>query len=369
MAHAPTRKLERRNVILALVAIALGAVLVLRPAPTRGVSMEELPALLPGLDTSAVREIEIVREDPAGPDQGERLRIVRKDVTSWTLPDRFDHPALPNTAERLLDALAGARDRGTVTTRADTFDRYRPTTGWKIVRVKDAAGKVLADLALGRSERADLLVRVGQGDGARIARVARLRPSVAPVTTSSWIETQLWPGNLRSASMVRLDLDRRAQEGGTLVGLVKRGASGDGLGLVAPAIDADAPDRVWWMYQPEPGADADTLEVEDRGRSFTGLVAEDVVASTAAADADAGMGFAKPELVATFYAQEGSQVRAHQLTVGGRHPDRDAWYVKVEGRPFIYLVGAGHALTSLRAEPGDFALDGAPAPDDDVPPR
>ena len=363
MERTAIRRLQRRNVVLALLAAALAAVVLLRPEPTRGVALDDLPHLLPDLDTAAVREIEIERKDPAG--GSERVRVVRRDVTTWVLPDRFDHEALPNVAERLLDALADARDRGTITDRAETFERYRPANGWKSVRLKDAAGKVLAEVALGGTERADLVVRVGPGEGSRIARVARLRASAAPTAASAWIETQLWPGTLRSASMVRLDLDRSAK-GGPRITLVKRGVSAEGLGVPSPALDPDAPEKTWWLAEPAPGGEADALAVEDRGRSFTGLVAMDVVAGAAAEDP--AMGFGTPELVATFHAQEGPKVVAHTLTVGARHPDKDAWYVRVGGRPFVYLVGAGHAMDSLFADVGDVTPDGTgsdAAPDDE----
>jgi hypothetical protein len=315
-----------------------------------------LPALLPGLDTAAVRTIEVVRTDPAKPDAPERVRVARKDLTSWVLPDRFDHPVLPNTAERLLDALLAARDRGTVTARADTFERYRPATGWKTVRLTDAAGGVIASLDLGRTDRNDVLVRLGEGDAARIARVANLRASVAPTAASAWIETMLWPGTLRSATMIQMVLDRTTS-GGPRIVVVKRGVTAEGLPVPSPAVDADAPDKLWTVVEPTL-ADADRLVVEDIGRAFTGLVADDVVAAADASDA-ATYGFDKPELVATFYEQDGSKARSHRLELGKRVEGKDAWYVRVEGRPFVYMVGAGHNVTKLRADLEEIAPSSA----------
>lgn len=374
MSRSPTKTLERRNLLLAGLAVLLGLWLIFRPEPARGVALDDLPALLPGLDTSAVRTIEITRTDPDKPDAPESIRVARKDLVSWVLPDRFDHPVLPNTAERLLDALVGARDRGTVTTRADTFDRYRPVTGWKSVRLLDGEGAELAALDMGRAERSDLLVRMGVGEKGRIVRVANLRPSVAPTAASAWIETQLWPGTLRAASLVELVLDRTAA-GGPRIVVVKRGLTIEGLPVPSPAADPDQPELVWTMVQPEL-ADADTTVVEDIGRAFTGLVADDVVAAASAADG-ATYGFDKPEVVATFYEQDGAQAKAHRLEVGKKADDKDAWYVRVDGRPFVYLVSAGHNLGRLRSDVIDIAPsldkaptddDGAPPPDDGVPP-
>ncbi|MCA9316553.1 MAG: DUF4340 domain-containing protein [Planctomycetes bacterium] len=366
MGRSPTRTLERRNLVLAGLAVVLGLWLLFRPEPARGVALDDLPALLPGLDTSAVRTIEIVRTDPGKPDAPETIRVARKELTTWVLPDRFSHPVLPNTAERLLDALAGARSRGTVTTRADTFERYRPSTGWKSVRLLDGAGGVLAALDLGRPDRSDLLVRMGEGDQARIVRVANLRPSVAPTVASAWIETQLWPGTLRSASMVELELDH-AGTGGPHIVVVKRGVTAEGLPVPSPAVDPDQPEKLWTLVQPQL-ADADTSVVEDIGRAFTGLVADDVVAAAGTAE-DATYGFDQPEVVATFYEQDGAQAKAHRLEVGKKADDKDAWYVRVDGRPFVYVVGAGHNLGRLRSDVVDIApsLDASPL-DGEIPP-
>ncbi len=352
MERTPVRVLERRNLILGGLAVLLGLWLILRPEPARGVALDALPKLLPDLDPSAVREIDIESTDPERPDSPERVRVQRRDLTSWVLPDRYDHPVLPNAAERLLDAIADARDRGTVTSRADTFERYRPSTGWKSVTLKDGAGRTLARLDLGRSDRSDLLVRLGEGAGARIARVARLRPSVAPTRMTEWIETQLWPGTLRSATLVRLDLDRTAS-GGKRVVAVKHGITAEGLGVASPPIDADAPERLWSLIEPSP-AEADRLAIEEIGRAFTGLVVADVVAAESSAG-EATFGFDKPDLVAVFHELVGDKVTAHRLVVGARAADKDAWYVRVEGRPFVYLVESGHNLSRLRSEPAEIA--------------
>ena len=45
MGRSPTRTLERRNLVLAGLAVVLGLWLLFRPEPARGVALDDLPAL------------------------------------------------------------------------------------------------------------------------------------------------------------------------------------------------------------------------------------------------------------------------------------------------------------------------------------
>lgn len=348
MATSQIRRLQKRVAVFAGVAVVLAVWLVLRPDPSSGTTDQSLPLLLPNFDGEAVRKIVIARVDPEDPEAGEQLTLLRRGAKDWVLSDRFDHPVLSASIERLFEELGGARDRGLATDRADTFDRYRPSTGWKTLRLEDGSGKLIASVDMGRVERGDLFTRVDQGGTTRVHRVSGLRPALAPTEAVSWIDTQMWPGNLEAKTMVRLDLDRRAQPGGELVRLVKRGLPESRIQLVVPPTDPEDEKKVWYLLAPDPPGDADTFEVEDLARGFAGLLIADVVGRSTTPDQEAAFGFDKPTTIATFYADVGEQVVPHTLTIGAKHAEKDAWYARVEGRGFQYLVSSGHALDRLR---------------------
>ena len=353
MATTRLKRLQLRTLIFSGLALALLAVVLFRPGTTQDLSLDSFPELLPSFDRDKVAQLSIVQQDPDDPDKRESVALKRRG-DSWVLADRFDHPVQAATVDNLLDALEGARLKKIVTERENTFEKYRPSTGWIHIAARDAAGGALADVAMGRAESTDLFVRIEDQGKTKIARTTKLRPSSAPLSTTSWIETRIWPGSLDATSMVRLDIDKR-KSGGELVTVVKRGSDSAKLQADVPPEDPDDKDkkRVWWMTSPAMG-DARTLEVEDRARSFTGFVVADVVAQ--ASDADlAKYGFDKPAAVVTFWHMQGDAVVKHTLELGGQNEAKDAWFVRSPDRNWIYRAQAGHMITSLRASASELA--------------
>ena len=102
-----------------------------------------------------------------------------------------------------------------------------------------------------------------------------------------------------------------------------------------------------------------------RARAFTGFVVEDIVAVAQDSGAEAKYGLDKPNVIATFWYEDGETVKKVALHVGTEADDKSGWYVKAGDRPWIYRARSGHMLTSLRATPDDLAAPAQtpPAPD------
>ena len=113
MATTRLKRLERRTLILAGLAVLLIVALIIRPDRTRGASTSSLPELLPAFDRDAVAELSIVQQDPDDEDKKETIHLARRG-DDWIMPDRYAHPVLPGTVDGLLDALEGARSRKVV---------------------------------------------------------------------------------------------------------------------------------------------------------------------------------------------------------------------------------------------------------------
>lgn len=148
----------RRNTVYALIGLAglsaIGAVIAGSRAPTTPVS-EAGDLLFPkfrSAETAAAR-IEIVSPEA-------RFALMR-DGEAWVIPDKQNYPADPANIRRLFVGLANLTTVGARTARPELYDRLNLTDpGSENARsiglvVKDAAGKELADLVIGKNGPSD----------------------------------------------------------------------------------------------------------------------------------------------------------------------------------------------------------------------
>ena len=345
MARTRVQKLERRLIVFAALAVVFGGILLFRPSTVTGISSDSLALLVPEFEKEAVRKIELSQQAPGA----EAAKVVRLEKTSqgWVLPERFGYAALPGSVARLLDDVADARERSSVTRRAETFDKYRGGDGWVDLKMTDGAGKALVDMKIGRADRTDVFVRLKRGDGEEVVRAINLRPRLASVDSKSWIETQLWSSGLKASSVVRIDMI--SKDAPQPISVVKRGASSEKLGVTVPDKDPEVVEKVWWMLSPQT-TDADTFEVQDVARSVTGMLVEDIVARAQSAADDAKYGFDKPEVRVKVWTEDGDVVTSHEMVVGAQNEARDAWFVRRMDAPWVYEVATGKNINALRAD-------------------
>ena len=340
------RSLERRNLVLGILAVVLVLILVFRPDNRTSVDKDTLPLVFTGFDTGSARRIDIERSGgPGSPVQ--RISLQRAgDGNSWTLASHHDYPTQAG-AQALLDAVASARLRSEVTRRGDTFDKYADAGSWTTVTIIDTQGKDMVTFALGRYAYPDAFVRLGSGKDQRVVKATNIKPADARPEARSWIETRIWP-ELTASTMLRLDVEQR-RDGHTIT-IVKRGASQADVGVEVPAKGEDD-EQAYWMTSPEEGP-AKRLAVEDLAREFSGALIQDIVAG-GGADEAAAHGLDDPEIVATFWRKDGDKLHKNKYSVGKKTADGTGWYAQREGAPWVFTVSST-SISRMRQLPDEF---------------
>lgn len=341
------KTLTRRNLVFFVLALVLGAWVLLRPEPVTSARKESLPHVFEGFAQDDVRRIELAVA-AKGEEPAKRLVVEMADADTWRLASHYLYP-IQSGADRLLDGIAGARLRAVVTERQETFDTYAGDKGWIDVTLVDSRGRTLASFGLGRYQYPDTFVRLGAGEDARIVKATGVVPNMASLDPKSWIDTRVWP-DLSSTKMIRIDVEQRRDK--RTITIVKRGESAADLEMGAPEKDPDGK-LEYWVASPIEG-DGNKIAVEDLAREFTGMLIEDIVAGPLTADEEQTYGFDDPELVVTFFHKEGEKVTKHKLTVGRKAEDEELWYVRRGGAAWVFAVSAGTGINRMRQAPEEF---------------
>lgn len=341
------KTLTRRNLVLLVLGIGLGAWVLLRPEPTTSVREEALPKVFPDFAREDVRRVELGAA-AHGEKPERRVVLQMADASTWHLESHFRYP-VQSGADRLLDAIAASRQRAVVTEREETFENYAGDAGWTEVSVLDSRGRTLTAFGLGRYQYPDTFLRVGAGDGARVVRATGIVPNMASVDPKSWIDTRVWPA-LSATDMIRIDVEQRRDD--RTITIVKRGEDAADLEMEAPE-KSDDKEKTYWMASPVEG-DAKKLAVEDLAREFTGMLIDDIVAGSLSEEEEKQYGFDDPELVATLYVKVEDKVTKHRLTVGRKSDSGDVWYVRRGGAAWVFAVSSGTGVNRLRQAPESF---------------
>jgi hypothetical protein len=352
------KTLRQRNLIFFGLLVVLLGVYFLRPDLTTSAREGNLAFAFPAFDKALANRIELSKLTSTG-EPGARVVLQRGSGSTWSLESHFRYP-LKTGAEALLDSIAAARIKSDVTSRQETFATYAPSEGWTEVDVIDAQGKSMLRFGIGRYTYPDAFLRLGEGDQQRIVRAVNLSPSAARVESSFWIDTNLWPG-LSVTSMIRIDVDQRREK--RVLSLVKRGESPADVETTSPEKDPEGK-KVWWLAGPEEG-DAVTMDVQDLGREFTGMLIDDVVAGAATGEQEKAFGFDDPELVATLWSKQGEKVTKHVLEIGKRDESDASWYVRRKGAPWVFKVRGASAFQRMQQTPDEFLDKPEPEPDTD----
>lgn len=343
------RTLTRRNLILGGIAVVLAIILMVRDDGTTSVDRSALPLAFPGFNAESVRRVEL-RQPGAGDAAAKSIRL---ELTSgggaWTLASHHDYPTQAG-ASRLLDAIAGARLRGEITKRKETFAKYADDSGWIDVTLTDLQGAETLSFGIGRYAYPETFLRLGSGDDQRVVKVLNLSPGAARVDAGSWIETRIWPG-LTASDAIRIDVEQREDK--RVLSFIKRGQEAADVETESPALIESQPDKIWWMATPDVG-DAKKLAVEDLVRAFTGVLIEDVVAGDASGADAATYGLDEPTTVVRLWTlPEGGSVEKSTLVVGKRVEGKEQWYARREGARWVFTVNAT-SLGRMHQMPADF---------------
>lgn len=152
--------MEKKN-IYALGALVLLAVLsiVMLKRPEKGERTGERPRPVPELKADAVKSLEVAQ--PPGTDKV----TIAKQGDRWQVTSPYDKPADGKAVKDVLDQLEKVR-WGDITTQQKDRHAEMEVSDDKAVHVvaKDSAGKVLADLYLGKSVGEATMVRVAGKD-------------------------------------------------------------------------------------------------------------------------------------------------------------------------------------------------------------
>jgi hypothetical protein len=264
------------------------------------------------------------------------------------------YPARDESVAALLDGVAKMRVRKLVTTREDTFDKYRAFDGFTEVQVFGAGSEALAAFALGKDadRYPEVFTRVGSGEAQQILQTVHVTRSMASTRLTSWVEARLWPG-LRHELMIRLDVTR---DEGKLV-VARRGE--------APAdVEADVPEaadgKVWWVVEPAPPSEpADEGAIDNLGRFFTGLRLEAVAGKAADDEAKAALGMSPPLGTVTFWQKTGDTVERMTLEIGQKTEDGRRYRVMKGGSAWVYEVPS-YSLGDFLEPAGSFKPEAEP---------
>ncbi|MCA3006533.1 MAG: DUF4340 domain-containing protein [Planctomycetaceae bacterium] len=235
--------------LIAAAGVAVGVVAMTRPAPrTVDVLADVGAALTPELtDPLAVRSLSVVSFD----EQAVRVRAfeVASDGKQWTVPSAFNYPA--DATEKMAQAATAfvglKRERVVSDNKADhaklgvldpTDETAVGTTGRGTrVTMRDASGKVLADLIIGPAAPA---AEGGTANAARryVREAGKPRVYVSTIEGAfstrfaDWVETDLL--KLRADQVTRVDIQRYSIDEKT-----GRVSSPSAVGLGRARVSAD----------------------------------------------------------------------------------------------------------------------------------
>lgn len=356
--------LRRRITVLSILAVALAAAWVFRPAEVSTQRTEELPALVEGFTSDQAARITLEQAGSlitAGTARKVTLerRATRDGGTAWAVSSAFGYPAGDDKVARLLSEISQARVSSEATRRSEAFEQYVQDGAWVEVKVEDAAGKVLAAFGVGKALEAETALRVNT-PAPRVLRVRNFAAWSARAVPEAWLETRMFP-DADARSLEQLEIVQRVEVEGqpsTRTILLRK------LAQEAAPEGQPLPERGWELVG-EGGGPASRAEVEDVARALTGLIFQDVVAR-AEGKPDARYGLDRPEVVATgtFASTEPGKPGARiRLALGAKDGDGKAWYARRGTEDWVFTVRDDDYSTGrLRADPSKFkAAPPAPA--------
>ena len=121
--------LRRRITVLSILAVALAAARVFRPAEVSTQRTEELPALVEGFTSDQAARItleqagSLITAGTARKVRRER-RATRDGGTAWAVSSAFGYPAGDDKVARLLSEISQARVSSEATRRSEAFEQY-----------------------------------------------------------------------------------------------------------------------------------------------------------------------------------------------------------------------------------------------------
>ena len=361
--------LQRRNIILGILAIALGAFLLTRPSGRGSVAKESFARLAPDLTEADVSRIELTAESVEGSPQpaGKRIVLQRESDGSWVVDSAHRYPALQAQVQGVLDALVAARNRGLVTTNKSTFSKYASADGWTRVRAMKSGGHEVANFALGRDDRyPDSYLRVEINGAEQIIRTRGVPRHVVTLNVVDWISRNVWEPT-DGAETIRLDIDQRVDK--RVVTIVRRGESPVDVGVDAPEKDEADTSKVYWMASPQKG-DVEESRVKNLAQAMSGLLIEDIAAGSTAPEDLKTFGLDEPEVVVTLKQRIDKRILVKTLFVGKTVEDEPSddtppepgqatkgrRYVRCDGKDYVFIVRGDYGVNEFRLDPLDLLI-------------
>ncbi len=369
--------LQRRNIVLGLLAVGLAAYMLARPSKQSSVAKENFPRIAPNVSDADISRIELSEQavDGSSPDKEKRVVLQRESDGSWIVESAFRYPALKAQVQGVLDALVGARNRGLVTTNKETFAKYASTSGWTHVRAMKSGGDVITDFSLGRDDRyPDAFLRMEVDGAEQIVRTRGVPRHVVTLDVADWISRSVWEPT-EKAETIRLDIDQRLDK--RVVTIVRRGESPVDVEVDAPEKDEADTSKVYWMASPAEG-DVDTNRVNNLAQTLSGLLIENIAAGSASDEDLKSFGLDAPELVITLKQRVDKRIHVRTLYVGKSVKDEGSdetpdgstkghRYVRCDGKDYVFVVRGNHGVNEFRLDPLDLLLKKKEPEKDDKP--
>ncbi|MFM8980294.1 MAG: DUF4340 domain-containing protein [Planctomycetia bacterium] len=367
--------LRRRILVLSILAVALAAAWVFRPAEVTTQRTEELPALVEGFTSDQATRISVQQAgslQTAGAPRKVTLerRATRDGGSAWVVTSAFGYPAGDDKVARLLSEISQAKVASEATRRADAFEQYVQDGAWIEVKVEDTAGKVLAAFGVGKTLESETALRLDT-PAPRVVRVRNFAAWSARPVPEAWLETRMFPDaearNLEQLEIVqRVEVDGQPRTRTILLRKLPQEAAKEGQ---------PAPERGWELLGDD-GGPASRAEVEDVARALTGLIFQDVVArSEGKPDAKCGLDAPEVGATGTFASSEPGKPGARiRLALGAKDAEGKQWYARRGSEDWVFTVRDDDYSTGrLRADPAKFKaappappaaaeVPGAPAP-------
>ena len=317
--------MEKRTLYALLAVLAVGAlVLVVQRSPEKGQRKGPPPRPVPELKVDQIARLELTNE------KQEHTTLEKASATEWRVKQPGDWKADQSAIKQLLDAIGKLSFADTVTESAEKHGELGVADGKGAhLVVKDASGKALADLLIGKSVGGFTMVRVvGKNE---VWQATGIFPYTIAREPKMWRDHTIF-------DFAPADVDKLTVE-----------SPGQKLVLEKLPADKDKPNDTQWKIVESQGAApkaGDVLDMHQASATVQGLAS--LHAADFADDKKKDDVIGKGEAM-TFTAMAKGQ--AHTLYVGEQKADD--LYLATADQPTVFTIKK-YSVDRITRRPIDF---------------